>query len=192
MEFCWVPCEPHPAEAENSPLYYFQPHQLWPVQTTSTSTEDAASAGGAVPAQLTWDAIVKDHLLEYLVMIIDNEQELTISTNCITNEHRPSKGVLSNLKPAWLIHLPQQLSTPQLIYRYSLAQLQRCIQMWGMIPKKWNYWKLHRRSKCQCYFLWNYKKMGFLKQATQRLFNSIMLIKHVFFSVSFLQFLSKI
>lgn len=40
-------------------------------------------------------------------------------------------------------------------------------------------------------FLWNYKKI-FLRQATQRIFNFIILFKHVFFSISILHFLSEI
>lgn len=55
-EFSRVTREPHSAEVENSLLYYFQPHQLKQVQTTSTNTEDPASTGGAVPAQLMRDA----------------------------------------------------------------------------------------------------------------------------------------
>lgn len=114
VEFCWVPCEPHSAEAEHSPFCSFQPHQLKTVQTTSTSTEDPGPTGGAGPTH-SCGMLIKDHLLDYfLVIMIDNEQEITISTNCMANEHQPSEGVLVNLKLAWFIHLPKMPTTATL------------------------------------------------------------------------------
>lgn len=80
----WGQCKPHPpAVRTQHPLVGLYPH---------------SSCG----------ILVKDHLLEYhLVIMTDNEQELTINTNCMANEHQPSKGVLWNLKLAWFIHLPK-------------------------------------------------------------------------------------
>lgn len=75
--------------------------------------------------------LIKDHLLEYhLVIMMDNEQELTISTKYMANEHQPSKEVPWNLKPAWFIHLPKVPTTAALhssayiqIFTCSLATL---------------------------------------------------------------------
>lgn len=76
-----------------------QPQQLRPVQTTASSTDGMASAH----TQLMWDMIFKDHLFDYLVTTIDNESEQAISTECIANEHQPSKVMLCSLNLAWFI-----------------------------------------------------------------------------------------
>lgn len=104
-----------------SPLHYFQPHQLR--QTTSTSTEHPLVG---LDPHSSCGMLIKDHLLEYfLVIMIENGQELTISTNCMANDHQPSKEVLWNLKLSWFIHFPKMPTTAacirQLIYKSSLA-----------------------------------------------------------------------
>lgn len=81
-----------------------------------------------------------------------------------------------------------------LIYRHSRVQLQQCTQIRGMIPTKWNYWKLLVTLQLEDLKVnvisVKLQKGGFLMQATQRIFNFIILFEHIFFYISILHFLN--